>query len=76
MNGLSDTAGWLNPREASTRLGMPIRELYRLIDERQLPAYRFGPDLLLRAADVEAYGSATLGPDRYLTASLTPPRRP
>ena len=38
---------------------MPVRELYRLIDARQLPAYRFGSDLLLQAADVEAYGSGT-----------------
>ena len=62
MNGLSDTAGWLNTREASKRLGMSVRELHRLIDERQLPAYRFGSDLLLRAADVEAYGSGTSAP--------------
>ena len=50
---------WLNTREASKRLGIPVRDLYRLVDERQLPAYRFGSDILLRAADVEAYRSGT-----------------
>ena len=62
MRGRSDTAGWLNTREASKRLGIPVRELYRLVDEQQLPAYRFGSDLLLRAADVEAYRSGTSAP--------------
>ena len=62
MKDRSDTAGWLNTREASRRLGISARGLYRLVDERQLVAYRFGSDVLLRASDVEAYGSGTSAP--------------
>ncbi len=62
MEGLSDPHRWMNTREASRRLGIPVRELYRLVDEHCLAAYRFGSDLLLRAADVEAYRSGTSAP--------------
>jgi excisionase family DNA binding protein len=46
---------WLTTREAAARLGVPARELYRLIDVGDLPAYKFGRDLRLRQADVDAY---------------------
>ena len=49
---------WLNTREAASRLGVTARELYRLIDVGELPAYKDGRDIRLRLADVEAYRSA------------------
>jgi excisionase family DNA binding protein len=51
---LTDQEGqWLNTREAIKRLGVPARQLYRLIDEGTLPAYRAGRDLRLLASDVD-----------------------
>ena len=52
---------WLNPREASHRLGVPVRSLYQLIDEGKLPAYHSGPDILLRPVDVDAYRARAFG---------------
>ena len=46
---------WLKPIDAARRLDIPTRELYRLIDEGKLPAYKFGRTIRLRAADVEEY---------------------
>ncbi|HEX2046385.1 MAG TPA: helix-turn-helix domain-containing protein [Acidimicrobiales bacterium] len=46
---------WLKPIDAARRLDISTRELYRLIDEGALPAYKFGRVIRLRAADVEAY---------------------
>ena len=51
----------LNPREASHRLGVPVRSLYQLIDEGKLPAYHSGPDILLRPVDVDAYRARAFG---------------
>lgn len=45
--------GWINTREAATRLGLPARELYRLIDEGRLPAYNVGRNLRLQAEEVD-----------------------
>ena len=56
MNDTETT--WLNTREAASRLGVPARELYRLVDVGELPAYKHGRDLRLRLADVEAYRQA------------------
>ncbi len=46
---------WMSTREAAARLGLAARELYHLIDEGELPAYKMGRDLRLRHADVDAY---------------------
>jgi excisionase family DNA binding protein len=46
---------WLKPIDAARRLDIPTKELYRLIDEGALPAYRFGRVIRLLAADVEEY---------------------
>ena len=46
---------WLKPIDAARRLGIPTRELYRLIDRGELPAYKFGRIIRLQAADVEEY---------------------
>lgn len=49
---------WINTRQAAALLGVPSRELYRLIDRGELPAYKFGRDLRLRPDEVEAYRSS------------------
>lgn len=41
--------------EAARHLGLTPRTLYRLIDEGQLPAYKFGRVIRLKADDVEAF---------------------
>ena len=50
-----DSFEWLKPIDAARRLGVPTKELYRLIDEGALPAYRFGRVIRLLASDVEEY---------------------
>ncbi len=46
---------WLKPVEAARRLGVSTRELYRLIDEGQVPAYKFGRAIRLLGTDVDEY---------------------
>ncbi len=46
---------WLGARESSIRLEVPLRTLYRLIDEGQLPAYKMGRAIRLKKSDVEAF---------------------
>lgn len=46
---------WLKPIEAARRLGIPTRELYRLIDHGEVPAYKFGRTVRLLVGDVEEY---------------------
>jgi len=46
---------WLSTKEASSRLGVTLRSLYRFIDTGQLSAYRFGRVIRLMDSDVEAF---------------------
>jgi excisionase family DNA binding protein len=46
---------WLNTKEASERLGITLRTLYRLIDEGQLPAYKFGRVIRLKETEVDEF---------------------
>jgi excisionase family DNA binding protein len=46
---------WLSTQEAARRLGITPRTLYRFIDHGDLPAYRFGRVIRLRAHEVEAF---------------------
>jgi excisionase family DNA binding protein len=46
---------WMSTGEAADALGLRTRTLYRLIDEGQLPAYRFGRVIRLRRHEVEAF---------------------
>jgi excisionase family DNA binding protein len=46
---------WLSTAEASKRLGIGLRTLYRLIDEGQLPAYKFGRVIRLQEQEVDAF---------------------
>jgi len=46
---------WLSTKEASTRLGVTLRSLYRFIDEGELTAYRFGRVIRLMETDVDGF---------------------
>ncbi len=50
-----DERKWLKPIDVARLLGIPTREVYRLIDEGALPAYKFGRTIRLLATDVEEY---------------------
>lgn len=45
--------------EAARRLGVTVRTLYRLIDESQLPAYKFGRVIRLQQSQVDAFIEAS-----------------
>lgn len=46
---------WLSTTEAAQRLGLTPRTIYRLIDAGDLPAYRFGRVIRVRADDLEDF---------------------
>lgn len=46
---------WLSTQEAARRLGITTRTLYRFIDQGELPAYRFGRVIRLKADEVESF---------------------
>jgi len=46
---------WLSTKEASQRLGVNLRTLYRFIDEGDLPAYKFGRVIRLRTGDIDEF---------------------
>src|SRR3954462_14179809 len=50
---------WLSTGEAARRLGVTVRTLYRLIDESELPAYKFGRVIRLQESEVEAFIKAS-----------------
>ena len=50
-----DERKWLKPIDVARLLGIRTREVYRLIDEGALPAYKFGRTIRLLATDVEEY---------------------
>ncbi|HZD66504.1 MAG TPA: helix-turn-helix domain-containing protein [Acidimicrobiales bacterium] len=58
-SGGEERIQWLSTREASERLGVTLRTLYRFIDEGQLPAYQFGRVIRLQAADVARFIEAS-----------------
>jgi excisionase family DNA binding protein len=41
--------------EAARRLGVTVRTLYRLIDEGELPAYKFGRVIRLQEGEVDDF---------------------
>jgi excisionase family DNA binding protein len=51
----SDDPVWLSMTAAARRLGVTPRMLYRLIDERQVPAYKMGRVLRLQRREIDAY---------------------
>ena len=46
---------WLGTAEAARHLGLTPRTLYRLIDEGQIPAYKFGRVIRLKLQDIESF---------------------
>ena len=46
---------WMSTGEAARRLGVTVRTLYRLIDEGELPAYKFGRVIRLQEREVDAF---------------------
>jgi excisionase family DNA binding protein len=51
----SENVHWLSTKEASSRLGVTLRSLYRFVDEGELVAYRFGRVIRLKEEDVDRY---------------------
>ena len=50
---------WMSTAEAAGRLGVTVRTLYRLIDEGELPAYKFGRVIRLQQGEVDAFIQAS-----------------
>lgn len=51
---------WLSTQDAARRLGITPRTLYRFIDLGDLPAYRLGRVIRLKADDVDAFIESSL----------------
>jgi len=56
---MSEPISWLSTKEASERLGLTLRSLYRFIDEGDLVAYRFGRVIRIQEPDLEAFIEAS-----------------
>jgi len=54
-----DEIHWMSTGEAARRLGVTVRTLYRLIDESELPAYKFGRVIRLQESEVETFIAAS-----------------
>jgi excisionase family DNA binding protein len=54
-----DDIQWMSTGEAARRLGVTVRTLYRLIDEAQLPAYKFGRVIRLQETEIDAFIEAS-----------------
>jgi excisionase family DNA binding protein len=46
---------WISSVRAAERLGLSIRDLYRLIDRGELPAYRIASEIRLLSHEVEDF---------------------
>ena len=46
---------WMSTGEAARRLGVTVRTLYRLIDEGEVPAYKFGRVIRLQEHEVDDF---------------------
>ena len=52
---MTEPIEWLSTKEASERLGVTLRSLYRFIDEGNLVAYKFGRVIRIQETDVEQF---------------------
>jgi len=50
-----DPIRWVSTRDAARKLGITTRTLYRLIDDGQVPAHKFGRVIRLKDADIDAF---------------------
>jgi excisionase family DNA binding protein len=55
VRGVPSDIHWLSTAEAAKRLGITPRTLYRFIDQGDIPAYRFGRVIRLKADEVDAF---------------------
>lgn len=51
----AEEINWLGTKDAARMLGVTSRTLYRFINEGQLPGYRFGRVIRLKADEVTAF---------------------
>ena len=81
---MSGTIRWMSTKEASERLGVTLRTLYRFIDEGSLPAYKMGRVIRLKEDEVDAFIEGTriapgslehLYPEPKTEHSVTEPSR-
>jgi excisionase family DNA binding protein len=56
---MTDGIRWLSTKQASERLGITLRSLYRFIDEGDLVAYKFGRVIRIQEADVDRFIEAS-----------------
>lgn len=56
---VSEAIRWMSTKEASERLGVTLRTLYRFVDEGQLVAYKFGRVIRLKESDVDRFIEAS-----------------
>jgi len=52
---MAEEIEWLSTQEAARRLGVTARTLYRFIDVGDLPGYRLGRVIRLKASDVDEF---------------------
>ena len=70
------TTKWLSTNQAANELGVTVRTVYRFLDEGDLPGYRFGRVLRIKAADVEAFAEAHRVKPGALSHLYPPPAEP
>jgi excisionase family DNA binding protein len=74
MGLMAEQVRWLSTKEASARLGVTLRSLYRFIDAGELAAYKFGRVIRLKESDVDGFiESCRIAPGDL--EHLLPPRR-
>ena len=56
---MSEPITWLSTKEASERLGLTLRNLYRFIDEGDLVAYKFGRVIRIQEPDLDRFIEAS-----------------
>jgi excisionase family DNA binding protein len=59
LSRVSEPIRWMSTKEASERLGVTLRTLYRFVDEGQLAAYKFGRVIRLKESDVDSFITAS-----------------
>jgi excisionase family DNA binding protein len=71
---MAEQVRWLSTKDASERLGVTLRSLYRFIDDGELAAYKFGRVIRLKEGDVDRFiESCRIVPGQL--EHLVPPRR-
>lgn len=71
---MAEQVRWMSTKDASERLGVTLRSLYRFIDGGELAAYKFGRVIRLKETDVDGFiESCRIAPGTL--EHLLPPRR-